>query len=288
MVLHIAAVGDSHTSNLPDRGEFVHSEYGRMTFVTRRTSWTGKLEDMLKLQGIDALVHNIGIPGILAADVKRISGYTSRLEDRKVYLRAPLLYKTDDKPVVVILQGGANDISQYVTVSLNIEKDQLVASPFVNGSLMERKFKNFDAALDFLTSLYLARAPHNMPSKMGQACLQLKEAGIGVVYWNIPPLGGPVSLDSSGGISLLSINEIWKLAAQRLRKPLNDRLQRYCAANAIAHVDVASALSDNEGWLAPAYDSGDNLHLNEAGNTKVAVMILEALMPIFPTLAKSK
>jgi lysophospholipase L1-like esterase len=65
-----------------------------------------------------------------------------------------------------------------------------------------------------------------------------------------------------------------KLASWRA---LNDLIRGYCAANGIPCADVAAVLDPGTGALAPAYDSGDHLHYNQAGCDAVAGVVLGAL-----------
>ena len=61
------------------------------------------------------------------------------------------------------------------------------------------------------------------------------------------------------------------------RAAINTWILNYCTANGVTCVDIATDLDDGTGALKAIYNSGDNLHLNQAGYDRVATLIRAAL-----------
>ncbi|MBI3036892.1 SGNH/GDSL hydrolase family protein [Candidatus Woesearchaeota archaeon] len=249
MTMNIAAFGDSHTNHTYDR------------------PWTVVLEAMLRSQGIDAEVYNFGMPGIYAAEVKEIALEFLKLNEKRGFKGQKI------NPEMAILQGGANDIGTFAMM-LTVKDGFVYPFPFAE----EPRFETFGNLLDYLTKSHLGIL-HTV-SELEEACLQLKHAGLRVAYLNIPPLRGSTSFGIDSRVESLRNGELVSLAAQYMRAPLNERLRKYCAENDIIYVDIASHVSDSDGSMAQQYDSGDGLHLGNAGQQKVAEAIFEAIRPV--------
>ncbi len=257
MTLDIVAFGDSHTG------------------FNYANPWTAILEAMLNSQGIDARVYNSGVPGITASEVKEMALKFLQWKEKEGFGGQEM------NPEIAILQGGANDIGLFAGL---LKKEGHFVRPFRFSDVP--RFETFGGLTDYLTNSHLGIL--NVVSELEDACLRLKQAGLRVAYLNIPPLRGSASLGSDGRIESLRGGELVILGAQRMRAPVNEKLRKYCAENGIIYVDVASSVSDSDGWLAPQYDSGDGLHLGSAGQQRVAQTIFEALRPKLPELVAAK
>jgi lysophospholipase L1-like esterase len=71
----------------------------------------------------------------------------------------------------------------------------------------------------------------------------------------------------------------WSQAIRTCIADMNTAIKAYGAARGITVVDAFAALSDGNGSLAPAYDSGDGLHPNQAGQDALAAAIIAAGFP---------
>ncbi|MBI2581369.1 SGNH/GDSL hydrolase family protein [Candidatus Woesearchaeota archaeon] len=262
MALHIAAVGDSHTGK-----------------------WTALLEGLLNGAGIAAQVCNHGIGGALVGKFSR--DYAPEFPYPGSHIPSELLavvgggYKDHGKVGAIILQGGANDLGMMGDL-LEFEAEYARSPQGVSQQSIDELPHKFNELL--LEKIEGALALDPMPQKISEHLLQelsksleemlsvVKGKGIYPVYLNIPPLAEGVG------------DRAFRLAGNAARQSVDNKLKLYCKQNSILHVDVAAAVSDDEGWLAPAYNSGDGLHLGYAGQQRVAQTIFDALAPKLPKL----
>lgn len=121
-----------------------------------------------------------------------------------------------------------------------------------------------------------------------QVIERVRAADMRIILGTIPPAEGavtdglPVIGDLPIGIDLMH----GTAAAREGRDAVNDWIRQQMFSDGI--VDFAACLEDPErpGYLAPEYDSGDNLHPNPAGYAAMADCVdLELLSPV-PAISK--
>jgi lysophospholipase L1-like esterase len=114
--------------------------------------------------------------------------------------------------------------------------------------------------------------PAEMIAGLAELVERTHAAGLKIILGTIPPAEGAVTdgLPVAGGLPVAIDVMHGTQAARQSRDAVNEWIRGQSLSDGIVDFDACLDDPDNHGYLAPEYNSGDNLHPSPAGYAAMA------------------